>query len=267
MIADATTPATDAAVIGWFKNLILRAVRMVMDITHNGIALTGLTAAGVVLALSVHEPLRLTLEEKALSLLLQRHEARNDGMPLFVEPLAADRATAGSPADLPKAQANVTFWLAKKYRVAPEPLSALVSEAFTLGQKVKLDPTLILAVMAAESSFNPFSQSSFGAQGLMQVHTRAHADKYEDFGGVMAAFDPVTNLRVGVQVLLDCIRKGGNLEAGLALYVGAVSLDASDYVTKVMAEHVRLKDVAQGKAVSVLAPKPSVAQAPAATQS
>ena len=267
MIADAASTSTVPPQLGWFKTMILRAARMVMDITHNGIALTGLTAAGVVLALSVHDPLRLALEEKVLSLLLQRHEARNDGMPLFVEPLAADRATASSPADLPKAQANVTYWLSKKYRVAPEPLSTLVSEAFALGQKVKLDPTLILAVMAAESAFNPFSQSSFGAQGLMQVHTRAHADKYEDFGGVLAAFDPVTNLRVGVQVLLDCIRKGGTLEAGLALYVGAVSVDASDYVTKVMAEHVRLKDVAQGKSVSVLPPKPSVAQLQALTQS
>ena len=266
MIADAAHPITPSPV-GWPRNLILRAVRVVMDITHNSIALTGLAVAGVVLALSVHEPLRLTLEEKVLSLLLQRHEARNDGMPLFLEPLAAERATAGFPSELPKAQANVTYWLSKKYRVAPEPLSALVSEAFTLGQKVKLDPTLILAVMAAESSFNPFSQSSFGAQGLMQVHTRAHADKYEDFGGVLAAFDPVTNLRVGVQVLLNCIRKGGTLEAGLALYVGAVSVDASDYVTKVMAEHVRLKDVAQGKAVSVLPPKPAVVSVPASPQS
>lgn len=267
MIADASlTPPPRPLAWAWLRQSICQCVRVVMDVTHNGIALTGLAAAGVVLALTVHEPLRLALEQKALSWLLVRHEARNDGLPLWVEPQAAERATASSPTELPKAQANVTYWLARKYRVAPEPLSVLVAEAFALGQKVKLDPTLILAVMAAESSFNPFSQSAFGAQGLMQVHTKVHADKYEDFGGVLAAFDPVTNLRVGVQVLLECIRKGGSLEAGLALYVGAVTVDASDYVTKVLAEHVRLKDVAQGKAVSLLVAKPAV-QTPAPDQS
>ena len=40
-------------------------------------------------------------------------------------------------------------------------------------------------------------------QGLMQVMTKIHDDKYEAFGGRHAAFDPVTNLRVGVQVLKD----------------------------------------------------------------
>ena len=88
---------------------------------------------------------------------------------------------------------------ASKYRVAPEPLSALVAEAYEIGQQAKLDPTLILAVMAIESGFNPFAQSPVGAQGLMQVMTGVHSDKYEIFGGKLAAFDPVTNLRVGRQ--------------------------------------------------------------------
>lgn len=252
MIAEASSAPSRPHLLHLAQHGLQWVCRMVMDITHNGIALVGLTIAGLVLALMVHDPLRDAAEQKVLSWLLQRHEARNEGMPLLTEPQAAERATAGQPAALPKPQANVTFWLSRKYRVAPEPLSVLVAEAFNLGEKIKLDPTLILAVMAAESRFNPFSQSPYGAQGLMQVLTRVHTDKYEDFGGTLAAFDPVSNLRVGVQVLVECIRRAGSVEGGLGLYVGAVSTDASDYVTKVMAEHVRLKDVARGKNVSML---------------
>lgn len=36
---------------------------------------------------------------------------------------------------------------------------ALVTEAYSIGSRTKLDPTLILAIMAIESSFNPFAQS------------------------------------------------------------------------------------------------------------
>ena len=163
---------------------------------------------------------------------------------------AIDRATAADPQDLPKDQANIVFWLSRKYRVAPEPLSALVAEAYELGPKYKLDPTLLLAVMAIESSFNPFAQSAMGAQGLMQVRTSVHTDKYDDFGGDLAAFDPITNLEVGTQVLREAVDRNGSLEAGLRQYVGAGnSGEDGGYVGKVLAEQQRLQDVASGKRV------------------
>ena len=223
------------------------AVRSVMALTHNSIALVGLAIAALALVLVTRDDIRHVAEERVLSYLLQRQEARNDANAFAPDLLAADRATAVSPSELPKDQANVALWLSRKYRVAPEPLSVLVAEAFQLGEKIKLDTTLILAVMAIESRFNPFAQSHFGAQGLMQVLTRVHTDKYEDFGGKLAAFDPVTNLRVGVQVLRDCIQRAGSIEGGLSLYVGAVTVDGSDYVNKVMGEHIRIRDVAMGK--------------------
>jgi soluble lytic murein transglycosylase-like protein len=125
----------------------------------------------------------------------------------------------------------------------------LVAEAYSLGAKAKLDPTLILAIMAIESGFNPFAQSPVGAQGLMQVMTKIHSDKYEDFGGKLAAFDPITNLRVGVKVLQGCIAQAGSIEGGLKYYVGAANLaDDGGYANKVVAEYARLYQVAYGKA-------------------
>lgn len=213
-----------------------------IEITHNGFALLGLAVAFAAIALFARPDLRHTGEAQLRDWLHARQVALL-GMP--TEPDAIERATATNPKELPKEQAAVAFWLSKKYRVAPEPLAALVSEAYVLGQSNKIDPTLILAIMAIESSFNPFAQSSVGAQGLMQVMTSVHTDKYENFGGRLAAFDPVTNLRVGVKVLKDCIARAGSIEGGLRHYVGAANL-ASDggYAAKVLAEHRRLRQAA-----------------------
>ena len=219
------------------------------EITHNGFALLGLALVFAVITLTARPDLRLAGEAELISWLQDRQEAAQ-GFQGYSEPEAIDRATAAEPKDLPKQQAALAFWLARKYGVAPEPLSVLVAQAFEIGEKTKLDPTLILAIMAIESGFNPFAQSPVGAQGLMQVMTKVHSDKYENFGGKLAAFDPVTNLRVGVKVLQECIAKAGSVEGGLKFYVGAGNnADDGGYAGKVMAEHARLQAVVGGKPV------------------
>ena len=234
-----------------------------LEITHNSFALIGLAVAFVVLTLTARPDLRQAGEAHLMDWLQYRQVALLE-MP--VELCAIERATACNPKDLPKEQAAVAYWLSKKYRVAPEPLSALVAEAYETGARTKIDPTLILAIMAIESSFNPFAQSSVGAQGLMQVMTRVHTDKYENFGGHFAAFDPVTNLRVGVKVLQECIARAGSVEGGLRYYVGAANLpDDGGYTAKVLAEHFRLRQVAGGRSTPMNPPATLSTQAPART--
>ncbi len=239
------------------------------EIFHNGFAVIGLIAAITILVLISRPDLRYAGETKLLSWLQLRHAVFTTGSSPFESQEvgsatnldARDRATATDPADLPKQQAAVAFWLSKKYKVAPEPLSALVAEAYTLGTKAKLDPTLILAIMAIESGFNPFAQSPVGAQGLMQVMTKVHSDKYENFGGKLAAFDPITNLRVGVKVLQDCIAQAGSIEGGLKHYVGAANLaDDGGYANKVVAEYERLYQVAYGKPAPIRKPTTDLAE-------
>ncbi|EJE51475.1 soluble lytic murein transglycosylase-like protein [Acidovorax sp. CF316] len=231
-----------------------------LEITHSSFALIGLTVAFVVIALTARPDLRQAGEERLMNW-LQARQVAVLGMP--IEPEASERATAGNPKDLPKEQAAVAFWLSKKYRVAPEPLAVLVAEAYELGARNKLDPTLILAIMAIESNFNPFAQSAVGAQGLMQVMTTVHTEKYQNFGGHFAAFDPVTNLRVGVKVLQECIARAGSLEGGLRYYVGAANLpDDGGYTAKVLAEHFRLRQVAGGRALPTNPPPTLSTQAP-----
>lgn len=234
-----------------------------LEITRNSFALIGLAVAFVVLTLTARPDLRQAGEAHLMDWLQSRQVALLE-MP--VELGAIERATASNPKDLPKEQAAVAYWLSKKYRVAPEPLSALVAEAYETGARTKIDPTLILAIMAIESSFNPFAQSSVGAQGLMQVMTRVHTDKYENFGGHFAAFDPVTNLRVGVKVLQECIARAGSVEGGLRYYVGAANLpDDGGYTAKVLAEHFRLRQVAGGRSTPMNPPATLSTQAPART--
>ena len=221
-----------------------------LEVTHSGFAIVGLVVMFAAIMLAVRPELRQDGEIKLIGW-LQTRQAAVTGWNNGVDPV--DRATASDPNDLPRQQAALAFWLSKKYRIAPEPLSALVAEAYEIGQRSRIDPTLILAVIAVESRFNPFAQSPVGAQGLMQVMTKVHSDKYESFGGKFAAFDPVTNLRVGASVLQECIKRAGSLEGGLRYYVGATGIDDGGYTDKVVAERDRLRLVAQGRSVPLFA--------------
>ena len=246
--------ASEKVTVG-LRSLASVITRGFFEITHNSFALIGLTVIFAAIALTARPTLRQEGETKLFSW-LQTRQTEVTGLPTEVE--ASERATASNPRDLPKRQAAVAFWLSKKYSVAPEPISALVSEAYQIGQRTKLDPTLILAVMAIESGFNPFAQSHVGAQGLMQVMTTIHSEKYENFGGKFAAFDPVSNVRVGVKVLEDCIKRAGSIQGGLRYYVGAANLDNDGgYAAKVMAEYARLELIATGRIIQQVAPPPA----------
>ena len=118
-------------------------------------------------------------------------------------------------------QRAIGRYLAHKYRVNSNAVAMLVDAAYLTGKDVGLDPSLLLAVMAVESGFNPFAESPVGATGLMQIMSKVHRHKLEDFGGANVALNPVANLRVGALVLKDCIHRGGSVQGGLRLYVGA----------------------------------------------
>ncbi len=236
-------------------------------VSHNTLALLGLCAVAASLFLAERADVRHVAEQRVLGWLMDRATAAtlagtpaavpNEMLLAMAEPEAIARATATDPSELNRQQATLVGWLSRRYRVAQEPVGRLVQEAWLVGKKAGVEPTLILAVMAIESGFNPFAQSHVGAQGLMQVMTGIHQDKYEIFGGRRAAFDPVTNLRVGVQVLKDCIVRAGGLEEGLKFYVGAANLtDDGGYAAKVLAEQAYLREVVAGRKIAFNAPLP-----------
>ena len=247
--------------------------RGLLDVSHNTLALVGLASIAVLVFALGRADIRQQVETVALEWLQTRHEAREqvagNVLSAVAEPDAVSRATAASLTDLPRQQATLASWIARRYKVAPEPVAALVQEAFAIGRRAGLDPTLILAIMAVESGFNPFAQSPVGAQGLMQVMTRVHDDKYVVFGGNHAAFDPISNLRVGVQVLRDCIARAGGVQEGLRFYVGSALHDNDGgYAGRVMTEQAHMRAVADGRSVPLNASNvPATPTPPVAAES
>jgi len=142
-------------------------------------------------------------------------------------------------------QRTLASYLARRYRVAADALETLVRESYAVGRQWKLDPLLILSVIAVESSFNPIAESGYGAKGLMQVVPRFHLDKLSAHGGQEAVLDPRVNIRVGAEILQHYISQTGSLESALQMYGGAIDDPESRYARKVLAEKERLRRVLQ----------------------
>ena len=183
-------------------------------------------------------------------------------VPAPVQLAVAASEAVNAPAPKLSAQAGshreqqaVTSWLSKRYRVAGDAANMLVSTAYVTAKDVKLDPLLILAVMAIESGLNPFAESPVGAKGLMQVMANIHHAKFQALGGPQTALNPAANIRVGSEILKDYVTRGGSVEAGLKTYVGAGAFDNdAGYGSRVLAELRKLKMVASGKNVPTFTP-------------
>jgi soluble lytic murein transglycosylase-like protein len=174
-----------------------------------------------------------------------------------VQPAASPAAAVAAPplpalakpVPVSKSQAAMAQWLGTKYRVSPAAIGVLIVEADKLSKQYRLSPNLLIAVMAIESNFHPYIQSEAGAQGLMQVMPRIHAKRYEKFGGKSSFIDPVVSLKVGAEILRDCVKlKGGSETEALRFYFGG-GASSDGYIEKVRAEQRRLNQVAAGMRV------------------
>jgi|SRR5471032_346834 len=242
----------------------------VLTTAQHTLTILGVTALVVMAVLFVRPDLA-----KALSNSLN-HEPEIEAVAVVAPPLSALMETPAStpaPSTAPltaeekallgtqKQQQWVTSWLSKRYRIAGDAANMLVSTAYLTAREIKLDPLLILSVMAIESGLNPFAESPVGAQGLMQVMSKIHHDKFQEMGGLQAALNPVANIRVGSLILKDYVTRGGSIEAGLKIYVGAAAFEHDDgYGSKVMNEMRLLKQVSAGKKVPTFTP-PAMASA------
>lgn len=114
---------------------------------------------------------------------------------------------------------KVVEWVKKNTtnKASTENASDIVYHTFNTSFTTGIDPTIILAIMRTESGFRTNAKSGYGAQGLMQVVPRFHKDKLKG----ESPFNIQTSIRVGTQVLTDCLRKHkGNSYKALNCYSG-----------------------------------------------
>ena len=161
-----------------------------------------------------------------------------------MDPQALDSNLMGSIQN----QRAVADFFEKKYNLDRAKIEEYVSNTILIAKEVNIDPVLLLAVISIESNFNPNTKSHAGAEGLMQVMTSVHKDKYALFGGTSEAVKPEVNIRVGAYILKYLIATAGSLRNGLKYYVGAANAeDDGGYTDKVMAERNRLIGLCQNR--------------------
>jgi len=205
-----------------------------VEVSRHSLALVGLVVVAVSLTFMARPGLQMAVNNWVLGWLEMR-QAETLEMPSAND--AAYRATATSVKGLSKNQLAVTYSLSRRYRVSPEPIAALVKEAWTLGERTQIPATLLLAIMAIESKFNPFISGTQGAMGLMQIDPEAHVSELAPFGGRLAVFDPLTNLRIGTRLLQDLMLQSETIEETLAQYASASGqTDGGLYVERVLTE-------------------------------
>lgn len=137
----------------------------------------------------------------------------------------ADASRESPLVRLTRAERGVVQHIARKYRVNASSVEQYMGYARQSGKTYNVDPYLIMAVMATESSFNPRAQSRVGAQGLMQVHTRMHKKRFKPYGSTDTVWEPKVNIQVGSSILSDYLKRyGGSERRALKAYVGAARM-------------------------------------------
>lgn len=215
------------------KQFMARRTRVALSLGQHSLMIAGfLLALGIFNVLPKGMPSQGNLIS-ALSGLVESVES----VPVFEEE-SPPSATLS-----PRMQGALDY-VTRRYRVSPDVLVPVFEVAQLIGKERRIDPLLIVAVIGVESRFNPFAESAMGAQGLMQVIPRFHQDKVPEGVSSNSLFDPITNVKVGVRVLEEAIRRRGNVIAGLQYYAGSSESDGS-YASKVLAEKARLEQAAR----------------------
>lgn len=138
--------------------------------------------------------------------------------------------------------------ISKRFHLPMEMAQEITREAYRaadLNEVRPVEATLVLAVIAVESSYRPTVINRYsGAAGLMQVNARWHQDKVRDVGGEHMLLAVAPNIRVGTAILAEYLgRERGRIDPALGRYLGSAQSDR--YVQRVRDEMRHLSSVAR----------------------
>lgn len=144
-----------------------------------------------------------------------------------------------------------TYWVQSNAtkKLSLKQAKSIVDLTYARANKLKLDPTLLLAVMKVESGFNKGATSPSGAIGLMQVMPLYHHKAI----GKRNAYREDVSIEVGSKVLKDCYqRTRNNTKAALNCYSGG---GGPQYASKVLSYHKSANRYIQPTSNSILLAK------------
>lgn len=143
----------------------------------------------------------------------------------------------------PDKAVNLSLHIQRKYKVPEQKATNIVREALSNADRHQLEPELILAIIAVESTFKERAVSRVGARGLMQVLPGAHPSKIKEIGGRRALFDPAKNIHTGSRILVNYLdAHSGDLRRALLNYNGSLGT-RSAFPDRVMRIYRDLKSV------------------------
>lgn len=225
--------------------------RTLVRIAHVGLLAVGVAAvAHVGLAYFEHETVTFAdtglLSTPAHAAIVERSVAEVRWKVAPPAPVAQrEHVALSAQVGLSEEMQRVRDWVSRRYRVSSVALEPVLAVAEESAKDAGLDPLLIVAMMAIESSFNPMAESNAGAQGLMQVIPRWHMDKIGEDAPEDILFDPLVNVQVGTKVLVEGLQRYGTLQAALQYYGGARKDPEARYSKRVMAMKRQLASAAK----------------------
>lgn len=212
-----------------------------VETTRHSLALLGLALVAVALTFGLRPDLQQSASVWALEVLRERLP---EGVPLPSPPDPAELSTARHLRTLEPEQAALAYSLRARHKVAAEPLAALITEAWALEERLELPATLLLAVAAVESRFNPFALGSSSARGLMQIDPTQFAAELDRLGGPLSVYDPLANFQLGALQLARLVTEHGDPELALQYYgMSSGHADGSLFAQRVLAERLRMDQV------------------------
>lgn len=133
-----------------------------------------------------------------------------------------DRQVAATDLISDESRAIRAFFAQRDFGLLAAEIEDIRRMILSQSQRSGIDPNVVLALIAVESSGNPAALSHANARGLMQLLPATAKAESDRLGllwrGDNTLFDPVVNIQLGISYLSLLVERFGDLETALVAY-------------------------------------------------